>query len=154
MGIDKTGWVWDDGGRAAAGYKGETGDCVTRAFAIASGRSYAEVYAIVNELAQGERPNAARRRRGRRSSARTGVFKATTRRVAEALGFEPHVATMSIGSGCTVHVRSDELPPGRLVLNLSHHVAAFVDGVLRDNHDCSRDGTRCVYGYWRLPEGS
>jgi len=23
-----------------------------------------------------------------------------------------------------------------------------IDGVLHDTHDCSRDGTRCVYGYW------
>jgi hypothetical protein len=143
----------DDGGRAAAGYKGDTRDCVARAFAIASGRPYAEVYALVNELSQGERPGT-RRKKGRRSSARTGVFKATTRKLAEALGFEPHVATMSIGSGCTVHVRADELPPGRLVLNLSRHLAAVVDGVLYDTFDCSRGGTRCVYGYWKLPEGS
>jgi hypothetical protein len=125
---------------------------VTRAFAIASGRPYSEVYALVNELAQHERQNAAPRRKGRRSSARTGVSKATSRKLAEALGFEPHVATMKIGSGCTVHVKADELPPGRLVLNLSRHLAAFVDGKLRDAFDCSRDGTRCVYGYWRLPD--
>lgn len=29
--------------------------------------------------------------------------------------------------------------------------AAVVDGVVRDTHDPSRDGTRCVYGYWREP---
>ena len=28
-------WVYDDGGRAAAGFKGEAGDCGTRAVAIA-----------------------------------------------------------------------------------------------------------------------
>ena len=30
----------DDGGRVAAGFEGKTGDCVTRAIAIATGRDY------------------------------------------------------------------------------------------------------------------
>ena len=37
-------FVYDDGGRKEAGYKGYTGDCVTRAIAIASGLPYAQVY--------------------------------------------------------------------------------------------------------------
>ena len=37
----------DDGGRAAAGFKGGTGDCLVRAMAIASGQPYREVYAHV-----------------------------------------------------------------------------------------------------------
>ena len=45
---------------------------------------------------------------------------------------------MQIGSGCTVHVGAEELPPGRLVLKLSRHMAAVIDGVLRDTYDCSR----------------
>lgn len=27
------------------------------------------------------------------------------------------------------------------------------DGVIRDTHDPSRDGTRCVYGYWTAEPG-
>jgi hypothetical protein len=42
--------VYNDGGRKAAGFKGDAGDCVTRAIAIASGRPYAEVY---KRLAEG-----------------------------------------------------------------------------------------------------
>jgi|SRR5262245_25045412 len=30
-------------------------------------------------------------------------------------------------------------------------VVAVIDGVIHDTHDCSRDGTRCVYGYFSLP---
>jgi len=66
------------------------------------------------------------------------------------LGWE-WTPTMQIGSGCTVHVRKDELPSGRLILRLSKHYAAFIDGVLHDTHDGRRDGTRCVYGYWKKP---
>ena len=134
-------YVRTDGGRTLAGYKGEPGDCVTRAFAIASGQPYVEVYRLVNELAKRER------RKGRKSSARNGVYTATIRKLAIELGAR-WVPTMHIGSGCTVHVRKDELPTGRIVLSLSGHVAAFIEGVLHDTHDCSRGGTRCVYGYW------
>ena len=41
---------FNDGGRADAGYKGTTGDCVTRAIAIAAELPYKEVY---NRLAEG-----------------------------------------------------------------------------------------------------
>jgi hypothetical protein len=136
-------WVYDDGGRVAAGFKGEAGDCVVRAAAIATGLPYSEVYALVGELAKRERP-----RKGRsRSSARNGVNKATERRLLERLGGKWH-PTMGIGTGCTVHLRTGELPGGRLVAVVSGHSVAVVDGVIRDTYDCSRDGTRCVYGYW------
>lgn len=55
---------------------------------------------------------------------------------------------MRIGQGCTVHMRADELPSGRLVVNLSKHSTAVIDGVCHDTYDPSRDGTRCVYGYF------
>jgi hypothetical protein len=140
-------FVYDDGGRAAAGYKGTTGDCVCRAVAIATGKPYQEVYDALNEAAKVERPGAARHRRGRRSSARTGVFKATTRRYIESLSWQ-WVPTMQIGSGCTVHLRAEELPSGRLIVSLSRHIVAVINGVVHDLEDPCRDGTRCVYGYF------
>jgi hypothetical protein len=59
--------------------------------------------------------------------------------------------TMSMGHGCTVHLRADELPPGRLIVRVSKHLCAVIDGVIHDTHDPSREGTRCVYGYWSCP---
>ena len=64
------------------------------------------------------------------------------------LGFE-WMATMLIGQGCKVHLRDGELPMGRLVVSVSKHWTAVIDGVIRDTYDPSRDGTRCVYGYWQ-----
>jgi hypothetical protein len=135
---------FNDGGRAAAGYKGETGDCVTRAIAIATVLPYQQVYDDLNDLAKTERRG---KRKRRISNARTGVYSRTTRKYMASLGWK-WVPTMHIGSGCKVHLRADELPPGRLVCKLSKHSAAVIDGVLHDTHDCSRDGTRCVYGYY------
>lgn len=139
-------WIDTDGGRALAGFKGQTGDCVTRSIAIATGLPYLTVYADLNEVAQRERP-----RKGRRSHARTGVKGPTVRRYLDSLGWQ-WVPTMQIGSGCTVHLRADELPAGRLIVSVSKHITAVIDGVIYDTHDPSRDGTRCVYGYWLEPD--
>jgi hypothetical protein len=136
---------FDDGGRAAAGYRGKAGDCVVRAIAIATQRPYQEIYERVNRAALRERTG--RRKRGI-SNARTGVYKSSIHRVMLELGWD-WTPTMRIGSGCMVHLQPDELPPGRLVVSVSKHLTAVIDGVIYDTHDCSRRGTRCVYGYWR-----
>lgn len=140
-------YVYDDGGRAAAGYRGRAGDCVTRAIAIATETPYTEVYAAINALAKGERLT---KRKRARSSSRDGVHKDLTRRYLETLGWR-WVPTMRVGTGCRVHLREGELPPGRLIVSVSRHLVAVVDGVLRDTSDPSRRGRRCVYGYWYKP---
>jgi hypothetical protein len=137
-------FVYDDGGRAAAGFIGRTGDCVTRAIAIATERPYREVYDALNALSASERRGS--RKRGI-SSARRGVYKPTIRRLMASIGWQ-WTPTMRIGSGCTVHLRVEELPPGRLVVELSRHSVAVIDGVVHDTYDPTRNGTRCVYGYY------
>jgi len=57
--------------------------------------------------------------------------------------------TMRIGQGCRVHVRADELPTGRLIVVVSRHLTAVIDGVIHDTADPSRKGTRCVNGVYR-----
>lgn len=137
-------FIFDDGGRSAAGYKGETGDCVTRAIAIATGVPYQKVYDDLNEMAKGERAS----KRKRKSSSRTGVGKAIYKKYLLSLGWN-WTPTMKIGQGCKVHLDEQELPSGRLIVRVSKHIVAVIDGVIHDNHDCSREGTRCVYGYFR-----
>lgn len=136
-------FIHDDGGRKAAGYKGSTGDCVTRAIAIATNEPYQQVYESLNLYASHERP----RRGTQRSHSRTGVHKRTIRKYLSDSGWT-WTPTMSIGSGCKVHLIASELPTGRLIVSLSRHLCAVIDGVIHDTADLSRDGTRCVYGYW------
>lgn len=147
-------WVYDDGGRAAAGFKGITGDCVCRAIAIATGKPYKEIYDLINEYGRAEHANLKRRGNaynGHRSSARTGVYKDTIRKIMTRLGWK-WKATMNIGSGCKVHLRKEELPSGRIVCNLSRHSVAVIDGVVHDTYDSTRGGERCVYGYYYKEE--
>lgn len=159
----------NDGGRAAAGYKGKTSDCVTRAVAIITGMPYADAYELVNHHCK-----AAKKGKG---SARTGVPKPVTRKIMEAVG-GVWTPTMAIGKGCTVHLNAKELPSGRIIASCSRHVVAMIDGVINDSNDpTDRASTvypngypedklpknavrmengngwvyapeRCVYGYW------
>lgn len=136
----------NDGGREAAGYQGEAGDCVTRAIAIATELPYQVVYDQINEMAKAERSG--RAKGNRRSSARNGVFSKTTRNLLAALGWT-WTPTMGIGTGCRVHLREEELPAGRIICKVSKHVVAVIDGVINDTFNPDRGGTRCVYGYYQ-----
>lgn len=131
-------WTFHDGGRREAGYSGDTGDCVVRAIAIATGTPYREVYDV---LALGMEAL------GKARSARHGVAREVYDPLLADMGWE-WTPTMAIGQGCTVHLDAAELPPGRLIARVSKHLCAVVDGVVYDTHDPTRDGTRCVYGMW------
>lgn len=175
MGAKPMKFIFNDGGRSAAGYKGFAGDCVARSIAIASGKPYQEIY---DRLAKGQSTQRRSKRTSKQpKSARNGIYvkrKWFKDYMAE-LGFE-WVPTMKIGSGCTTHLTDGELPGGRLVVAVSKHLTAVIDGVVYDTHDPQReahcvrpnDGAalkagewinpgnnlickisrRCVYGYW------
>lgn len=140
-------YQYNDGGRAEAGFKGTAGDCVCRALAIVTGRSYMDIYNRINELAVSERTG---KRKRRKSSANGGVYRTTKDAICLELG-GVWTPTMTIGSGCSVHLRDGELPMGRLMVKVSRHSVAVIDGVINDTHDPSRGGRRCVYGYWTFP---
>jgi len=124
------------------------GDCVCRSLSITSGVSYSEVAELIHRFAKLERKGT--RKRGK-SNPHTGVYKYTAHRVAHHLGGK-WLPTMGIGTGCRVHLRADQLPRGRLVLYLSKHWTAVIDGVIHDLENPDRYGTRCVYGIWKFPE--
>ncbi len=137
---------YNDGGRCDAGFsaKHAPGDCATRAVAIATGKTYQEVYDAFNLLSKSERTG--KRKRGR-SNSRLGVYPRTIKKYMTSIGWR-WTPTMFIGSGCKVHLRDYELPRGRLVVSVSKHLTAVLDGVIYDIYDPSRAGNRCVYGYF------
>lgn len=139
----------NDGGRAAAGYHGEAADCVCRAVSIASDLPYQAVY---DALAEGN----SKQRQTRKTPKSSGQHSARNRILTKRKWFDDYmtslgfrwVPTMQIGQGCKVHLKDGELPMGRLVVSVSKHMAAVIDGVLNDAYQCDRDETRCVYGYY------
>lgn len=136
----------NDGGRAAAGYRGEAGDCVTRAIAIATELPYQQVYDSLHRIG-GKTP---------RDGVKRKVYDAFLR----SIGWR-WVPTMGIGTGCKVHLHEGELPKGRVITRLSKHLCAVIDGDVHDTFDPRREAhnTYTVHadaplksGAWRYPD--
>ena len=145
-------YKYNDGGREDAGYKGDAGDCVTRAISIVADLPYQKVYDDLTNLTRHVRLTSNKKWTYNASpkddSARTGIRKDIKKEYLLNLGFK-WIPTMFIGQGCKVHLRQGELPMGKLIVAVSKHSVAVIDGVIHDTYDCSRDGTRCVYGYFQ-----
>ncbi len=141
----------DDGGRAAAGYKGQAGDCVVRSISIVTGMPYQKIYDDLlkanKEFRNTSRTKLARSLKQKNDSPRSGTHRVVLKKYLAQLGFQ-WTPTMFVGKGCKVHLKKEELPSGTLLVSCSKHITVVKDGILYDTHDCSRNGTRCVYGYW------
>ncbi len=144
-------FIYDDGGRSETKFKGKAGDCGVRAIAIAFEMTYMTAYELMREanrwFAETHRCKVAKLIQRKGPTPRNGNYRKPFRMLMNELD-ATWVSTMSIGSGCKVHLRADELPQGRLIVNVSKHYTTMIDGVIHDTWDCSRAGTRCVYGYW------
>ena len=126
---------FNDGGREAAGYKGKTGDCVCRAICIITGLPYQEVY---DRLSNGNATQRRGKREGSKAGIRTAARGINTKRkwfdeYITSLGFT-WVPTMKIGQGCKVHLKADELPMGKIIVNVSKHFTTMIDGVINDTY--------------------
>ena len=137
-------FIYNNGGRLKSG---SAGDCVARAIAIASEKNYQEVWEYLAEKTETQRSSKRTKKRGRTADKGINVKRKWFQEYMESLGFN-WVTCMGIGTGCKVHLRAEELPKGRLICSVSKHYVAVIDGVINDTHDPSRNGTRCVYGYW------
>jgi len=153
---NRVGYKYNDGGRKDTGYKGNAGDCVVRAIAIALELPYRQVYDELKEA--NKRYGNSRRTRGAKkiksngSTPRNGNYRNVYQPYLESKEWR-WIPTMKVGQGCKVHLRKDELPKGRIIARLSRHLTAVVNGIINDTYDCSRDGSRCVYGYFIKANG-
>lgn len=146
---------FNDGGRADAGFKGQTGDCVTRAISIVAQKPYIEVYEALHRLNQEYADQSwstvAKKIRGGKgrngTTPRNGVFKEVYHPYILSLGMK-WTPCMKIGQGCKVHLRASELPVGRIIVRVSKHLTTLIDGVIHDIFDPQRETGRCVYGYY------
>jgi len=127
---------YNDGGRAASGRKGTTGDCAVRAMAIALGLDYDACY---KELAQANKDN------GRAKSVRHGVMKDVFSAVLKRHGWVWHSAPKFEGR----KARCSDMPDGMVIVRMSRHFAAVSYRTVNDIFD-SRE--KMVYGYWQKGE--
>ena len=124
---------------------------MVRAIAIAANMPYLTVYEDLRQAnasyAANKKNRLARSLNARGASPRNGNHRDVFHDYILNQGFT-WVPTMQVGGGCQVHLRTDELPEGKLIVRLSKHLTAMIDCVIQDTHDPSRGGKRCVYGYY------
>lgn len=145
-------FIYNDGGREESGYRGLADDCVVRSIAIITKISYKEVYEELFKRAKifsNGRCKVAKNIKKFGASPRNGVHKIIYKKYLKDLGYE-WIPTMKFGNGCKIHLKKEELPDGRIIVSLSKHLTAVINGVIYDTYDCSRNGSRCVYGYYIL----
>lgn len=119
-------YEYDDGGRAAAGFKGTTGDHVIRATAIATGLPYAALY---------KRYAALNGARFGKITGKRNVHRDDYEPVLEELGYvkavRPHrrkgVPSLTFSEAYEQY--------GDCIVRTSRHLSAIIDGVLRDTGD-------------------
>lgn len=132
----KLGWVYDDGGRAAANLSdGPMGDCVTRAIAIAAQLDYRTVWEAMAAFAQPDK-----------GIAINEFFFLTS--MAD-YGFRYHHLTDIKGKPMGKLDLNTIPRRGRFVAVLNNHAVAVVNGIMRDTYDPSNGGKRAVYGYYK-----
>jgi len=125
-------WIKTDGGRSKY-FKGEADDCVVRSIALATGRNYREIYDVLKA------------KMGKGKSPRNGVHKKTYHDFILSLGFE-WVPYMGVGTGCTIHLKKEELPDGTMICRLSKHLCCVREHTIFDSHHPGSN--RCVYGVY------
>ena len=125
-------YQFNDGGRAAAGFKGQGSDCAVRALSIATGMNYKAARKLIKEFA-------AKGKQGNKAIGR-GVYKEDFDTCLRSLGWKWVSAPKFEGR----KARYSDIK-GTAILRMAQHFATVIDGVLYDSFD-SRD--KMVYGYW------
>jgi len=144
------------GGRATAGITGSSGDCVVRAIAIATGKSYTEVH---NALQNGLRHQIEIERKQQLQYGIAGRTRPTTTPLTGVthdvyapylkwLGWE-YVPKPVGADGKLLRLRPGSLPKGRLIVGLSRHLVAVIEGVIQDTYYSALRGGRPIRGYFR-----
>jgi len=136
-------WQFNDGGRAAAGFKkNDVEDCVARSIAIATGKSYAEVHSDLM----------VRMTDYHNSSSSTAAGNTLSLTPCDGMDFEVYDGYLESLGWEFIHPERDQileqLPYGDIIVRLTGHLVAVKDRVLQDTFDCREDNL-LLWGYFQ-----
>ena len=126
-------FIWNDGGRAACGFVGLTGDCVARSIAIATGSVYRDVYDTLGKACE-KSP-----RHGVRTEVAANYLSERNWQYSEGLDREFEVADLP-KKIVIVHLAKSN--------NRSQHFCTIIDHVVHDTWNPENDDNYLVKGYW------
>lgn len=127
-------FIFNDGGRKAAGYKGVAGDCGARALAIALDIDYQMAYKIIANTNSDF---------GYSKSARNGIHKTVYDWLLKDFGFKWHSAPKFDGR----KAYCKDMPKGIVIARQAKHFVAVINGIPHDTWDSSN---KMIYGYWAI----
>jgi hypothetical protein len=154
--MTRLGYRYDDGGRKAAGFKGITGDCVTRAIAIATRTKYSAVYEKLNWLCEYP-PRTYRKGQYAHSGISLGLWKAYLwSRGWRYFDCDPRPFYLRRHKHRPRKFSVEDLPNGTLILHLCvdddwdgpRHVCVVKDHVVLDNYPTHKRDVK-VLGFFR-----
>ena len=139
-------YQYNDGGRSEAGFKGDAGDCVTRAIAIASKKPYSEVRKeLMDAKKQWMKTSRSRHAKScKTSSVRNGTERTVWKPYLESLGWVKH-NQIRFGSSNRKDLVRENLPKGNVIVQVRKHVMAVIDHVVHDTWD-SRESSVWIDG--------
>lgn len=133
-------FIRTDGGRMDAGFKGDAGDCVTRALALAFNQGYRQTYRELTELS-------VEMSGGLDRSVRHGVYPPVYHRYITERGWEVYVCKPKTYLNALASVS------GNFIAVIPRHVAYVSDGVVMDTWDSRKSkrtkcGSPTLIGYY------
>lgn len=138
-----TSFIEYDGGRKLSGYKGICGDCVIRAICIAGDldykNTYKELHNLIKEYVKNNDNDKTRAYIKRRLSPRNGL---------EINVYGPFLRRMGFKWEEKIRLFESIPKTGIFILVLDSHLCTYINGVLYDTKDWSKNGKAFVYGYW------
>lgn len=138
------GYRYDDGGRATAGFKGHTGDCVVRAIAIITGVPYADIYRRMAAAMRHGGYSASGN--GYRQKARRGLRpRMSARKIQNLVKTSYGLRRVNLGRGPRPTHTEAWLLHGDCLVGTARHISAVVDETLCDTFDSRIYDTR-LYG--------
>jgi hypothetical protein len=130
------GYVFNDGGKVAAGFKGSE-DCATRALAIALELDYKDARAILMKHSKMGRLGS--------GAISRGVYKEDLDSALRSLGWK----WVSVKKIAGRKAKYTDIDSTRFIARMAKHFVAVVNGNILDTFDSS---DKMVYGYWEKTE--
>lgn len=152
-------YVLDDGGRAAAGIEGKSGDCVVRAVAIATEQPYLKVHDALWRRMEKHVDEAYRKRKKFYAMVYQQTIKArrshaNARNGVQARHYQPYLKNLGFEWYPLNGTWADVPKEGRVIVHckkdtrIGGHLCAVVNGVVRDIWD-TREKLPRVFGFFQ-----
>ena len=141
-------FIFNDGGRKEAGYKGSADDCAARAMSIALNIPYKTAY---SELAKENKDHGKAKAKSARNRISKEIYSEVLKRHGWVWVWAPTFKVLEGYKNSEGKVlfgrkaKCKDMPLGTVIARQAFYHVAVINGIPQDTWDCSE---KTVYGYW------